>query len=279
MKHIKMLLFALFVIVFVVACSNDGGEEETTTNESEESATNESDEGTKSEGEPAELFISAAASLTDAMDEIKPLYEEEHNVELTFNFAGSGKLAQQIQQGAPVDVFISANENWMDTLVEENLIKEDTRVDVTGNKLVLIVRKDSTIDYSSFEDIELDDVEQIAIGNPESVPAGEYTEAVLKAIDKWDELESKFVFAQDVRQVLTYVETGNAEIGFVYESDAISSDQVKILTESDPSMHDAIIYPGAVTADSEQEEKANQFIEFLLSDEGQEILGKYGFNK
>lgn len=265
MKQLKILLFTLLLFIFATGCSDD--------------ADGIIKENIQNDKEPAELFISAAASLTDAMDEIKPLFEEENNVELKFNFAGSGKLAQQIQQGAPVDVFISANENWMDTLIDENLIREETRVDVTGNKLVLITGSGSSIDYNSFEEIEVADVDQIAIGNPESVPAGEYTEAVLKAIDKWSELENKFVFAQDVRQVLTYVETGNADIGFVYESDAMSTEQVKVLAESDPTMHDAIIYPGAISADSEHEDKGKLFIEFLTSDEGQEILSKYGFNK
>lgn len=262
MIHLKRLFCVLLIVVFIGGCSK-----------ADHSSVKSDD------SEKVELFISAAASLRDAMDELKSNYEAENNVELTFNFAGSGKLAQQIQQGAPVDVFISANENWMDTLVEENLIKAETRANVTGNKLVLIVGNEATIQYNSFADIDPSDAEQIAIGNPESVPAGEYTEAVLKAIGKWEELESKFVFAQDVRQVLTYVETGNAELGFVYESDAISSENVKVLAESDPSMHDAIIYPAAVTADSEHEEESKRLIDFLLSETGQEVLAQYGFSK
>lgn len=260
MKHVKKQIFILILILIVAGCTN-------------ETATNEKDHETQ------KLFISAAASLTDAMEEIAEIYEEENNIELTFNFAGSGKLAQQIQQGADIDVFISANENWMDTLIEEGLVKEDTRENITGNKLVLIVGEDSSISYDSFEELDRNDVDDIAIGNPESVPAGEYTKEILKNLGKWEELEDNFVFAQDVRQVLTYVETGNADIGFVYESDAKISDAVKIIAESDPDMHDPIIYPGAITADSKNEAVAEQFIQFLLSEEGQEILEKYGFTK
>ncbi len=260
MKHVKKQIFILTLILIVAGCTN-------------ETATNEKDHKTQ------KLFISAAASLTDAMEEIAEIYEEENNIELTFNFAGSGKLAQQIQQGADIDVFISANENWMDTLIEEGLVKEDTRENITGNKLVLIVGEDSSISYDSFEELDRNDVDDIAIGNPESVPAGEYTKEILKNLGKWEELEDNFVFAQDVRQVLTYVETGNADIGFVYESDAKISDAVKIIAESDPDMHDPIIYPVAITADSKNEAVAGQFIQFLLSEEGQEILEKYGFTK
>ena len=234
---------------------------------------------TEATEQPKELTISAAASLTDAMDELKEIYEAENNVELTFNFAGSGKLAQQIQQGAPVDVFISANENWLDTLLEEGLIDADSTTDVTGNKLVLIAEKDTTLAYDSFSDINVKELSNIAVGKTESVPAGEYTKKALEAIDKWEEIEPYIVYAKDVRQVLTYVETGNAEIGFVYESDALSSDKVEILTESNPKEHDPIIYPGGVTTETEQEEVAEDFLAFMTSDEAQEILETYGFTK
>lgn len=234
---------------------------------------------TEATEQPKELTISAAASLTDAMDELKEIYEAENNVELTFNFAGSGKLAQQIQQGAPVDVFISANESWLDTLLEEGLIDADSTTDVTGNKLVLIAEKDTTLAYDSFSDINVKELSNIAVGKPESVPAGEYTQKALEAIDKWEEIEPYIVYAKDVRQVLTYVETGNAEIGFVYESDALSSDKVEILTESNPKEHDPIIYPGGVTTETEQEEVAEDFLVFMTSEEAQEILETYGFTK
>ncbi|MEI3604226.1 molybdate ABC transporter substrate-binding protein [Pseudogracilibacillus sp. SE30717A] len=265
MQFLKRSLLFVLILLIIAGCNN--GEEGKgkivdSTNKNQE-----------------ELFVSAAASLTEAMDEITELYEANHDVKLTFNFAGSGKLAQQIQQGAPVDVFISANENWMDSLEDEGLIDTDTRKDIIGNKLVLIVAKDSEMDIDSFNEIDKAELDQIAIGNPESVPAGEYTETILKNIHKWDELEEKFVYAQDVRQVLTYVETGNTDIGFVYESDALSSDQVKILAEADPSMHDPIIYPGAVTSDSTRKEEGYAFLEFLLSESGQKTLNKYGFSK
>lgn len=260
----KLLLFLLTFMLLLTACGADDMASKETENASEETT---------------ELFISAAASLTDAMDDIQEIYEKEHNITLTFNFGGSGKLAQQIQQGAPVDVFISANENWLHSLIEEKLIDSATKVDMTGNKLVLIAKETSDLTYQSFAEINAKELTDVAIGKPESVPAGEYTKEALMSINKWDEVESKVVFAQDVRQVLTYVETGNAEIGFVYESDALSSDQVTVLAEADDSMHDPIVYPAGVTTDSNYKEEAQQFLEFMTSDLAQDVLATYGFTK
>lgn len=276
MKKLGFALLFLIVSLFVVGCSDNTVDESVDAEATEE---NTEAEATEDEGEPVELMVSAAVSLTDALEDIQEVYEEENNVELTFNLAGSGTLAQQIQQGAPADVFISANQDWMDTLEDEDLIIEGTRADVTGNSIVLITQDDSDIDYSSFEDISADDLDQIAVGNPESVPAGNYTKQTLNSIDLWDELEEEIILAKDVRQVLTYVESGNADIGFVYESDALTSDKVKILANSDPEWHDSIIYPGAVIADTKHEDEATDFFNYMLTDEAQNVLKEYGFKQ
>lgn len=264
MKHMKLSFFLLLLLIVAAGCNgNSGAKDGSDARHSEQKD---------------ELFVSAAASLTDALNEIAEIYEKEEMVDITFNFAGSGKLARQIQQGAPVDVFISANANWMADLKEEGLIDADSVIEAAGNKLVLIANKDSPIRYESFAQIDGSDIDRIAIGNPGSVPAGEYAEAVLKKHESWDDLESKFVYAQDVRQVLTYVETGNADVGFVYESDALTSDAVNIVAESDSDLHDSIVYPAAVVADSTMREEARGFLQFLTSEAGQEILHKYGFS-
>lgn len=229
--------------------------------------------------EPTLLKISAAVSLTDALEEMKESYEKEHHVELSFNLAGSGTLAQQIQQGAPVDVFISANQNWMDTLEDEQQIVSNTREDVTGNNLVLIANKESSFQYESFNEINPNDVTEIAVGNPESVPAGGYTKDTLRSLDLWELLQDKIVLAKDVRQVLTYVETGNADIGFVYESDALSSDEIDILATAEAGHHDPIIYPGAIVSDTKNEAEATAFLEYMVTEEAQDILAKHGFKK
>ena len=257
MKKVRCLLFSFALLLFLVGCSNDA---------------------TKSE-EKTKLMVSAAVSLTDALEEIKTIYEKEHSVELTFNLGGSGSLAQQIQQGAPVDVFISANQEWMDTLASDDLIIDSTREDITGNKLVLITGIDSTIAYASITDINDSDIEQIAIGNPESVPAGKYTEQVLQNLNLWDDLESKLVFGKDVRQVLTYVETENVDIGFVYESDALSSQEIKVLATAETGTHEPVIYPAAILKDTKHEKEATDFMTFMASDQAQKVLEKHGFTK
>lgn len=257
MKKVRFLLFPFALLLFLVGCSNDATKSETKT----------------------KLMVSAAVSLTDVLEEIKTIYEKEHSVELTFNLGGSGSLAQQIQQGAPVDVFISANQEWMDTLAADDLIIESTREDITGNKLVLITGKDSTISYESIADINASDIEQIAIGNPESVPAGKYTEQVLQNLNLWNPLENKLVFGKDVRQVLTYVETGNVDIGFVYESDALSSQDIKVLATAEAGTHEPVIYPATILKDTKYEKEATDFMTFMASDQAQEILAKHGFTK
>src|SRR5690606_7964798 len=127
------------------------------------------------------------------------------------------------------------------------------------------------------EDIDTDDVEQVAIGHPESVPAGMYTEEILKKLGKWDQMEDKLVLAKDVRQVLTYVETGNVDIGFVYASDALISNKVKVIAKASSSWHEPIIYPAAVIADTDYKEEATAFTTFMKTEEAQEIFKKYGF--
>jgi len=259
LKKITLLVFLLFSLI-LTACVND---------ENNASATD----------KPVKLMISAATSLTAAMEEIQVLYESQNDVELTFNLGGSGSLAQKIQQGAPVDVFISANLEWMDALVRENLIIGETREEITGNKLVLITGNNSPINYESIDDISAKDIDQIAIGNPESVPAGMYSQQLLHTLDIWDSIEDKLVLAKDVRQVLTYVETGNVDIGFIYESDALTSKSIKVLATVEDGLHDPIIYPAAVLIDTKHENEASDFVEFMASDEAQMIFVKHGFRK
>ncbi|QBQ07098.1 molybdate ABC transporter substrate-binding protein [Sporosarcina pasteurii] len=223
------------------------------------------------------LTISSAVSLSDALEEIKTIYERDHSVRLTFNLGGSGSLAQQIQQGAPVDIFISANENWMDTLVHNDLIDEQSLVTITGNRLVLIAQKGSKLHFPSVDQIIPEKVNQIAIGNPESVPAGKYTQEALQTANLWNDLEEKLILGKDVRQVVTYVETGNVDIGFVYESDALSAEQISILATVPENSHDKITYPGAILASSKHAHEAKDFLTFLTSEQSQQVFEKYGF--
>lgn len=227
--------------------------------------------------EPVDLMISAAISLSDALQEMKEVYEEDHDVNLTFNLGGSGKLAQQIEHDAPSDIFISANEDWMDRLEAKSKIDTDTRTDLTENAIVLIAGENTDMDIDSISDIDPEKLGQIAIGNPDSVPAGKYTEQSLKNMNLWDQMQDNLILAKDVRQVLTYVETGNTDMGFVYESDARTSDEADIIAKADNTSHDPIVYPGAIVDESKQKEAAAHFLEFLSTDDAQAIFKKYGF--
>lgn len=228
--------------------------------------------------EKVEIMVSAAASLTDALNELKTSYEKEHQgVKVTYIFGSSGKLATQIEKGAPSDVFLSASKKDMDSLEAKDLIQKDSRIDFTENALVLITKKDSSLSLTSFEEIDPGKINHFAIGEPEIVPVGRYTKEVFEKLNLWEPMQSKIVLGSDVRQVLTYVESGNAEAGVVYFSDAKISDKVKVLAEANQEWHKPIVYPGAVVADTKHVEEAKVFLTYLLSEQGKEILNKYGF--
>jgi molybdate transport system substrate-binding protein len=228
--------------------------------------------------EKTTLMISAAASLTDVLNELKPVFEDEHpSIELTFNFGGSGKLAQMIIQGAPSDVFLSASESDMDRLQVEDLILKETRVNFAENELALIANKNNPVKVPSFNEISTVTVDHLAIGEPESVPVGSYTKQVLEHLNLWDSLQGSLVLSSNVRQVLTHVELGNADAGIVYASDALRSEKVTIAATADSDWHEPIMYPGAVVSNTSHSEEAGLFLAFLTSKKGQELLHKHGF--
>ncbi|MBS4218487.1 molybdate ABC transporter substrate-binding protein [Bacillus sp. FJAT-49711] len=223
-----------------------------------------------------ELTISAAASLQDALNDIKPLFEEENPyISLNFNFGASGALQQQISQGAPVDLFFSAAEDKFDQLVGDGRIDPKLGIDLVGNELVLVVPTDSSIGIKSFEDLVK--ANQISIGTPESVPAGQYAKETLENLNIWGDLEEKVVYAKDVRQVLTYVETNNVDAGIVYKTDALISPKVQIVESAKENTHAPIIYPVGIIKDSSHPKEANQFYDFLQNKASIDIFEKHGF--
>lgn len=225
-----------------------------------------------------ELMISAAASLTDALNEVKASFESHHpDIVLTFNFGSSGKLAQMITQGAPVDVFLSASEKDMLTLQDNDLIIEETKLPFTKNEIVLITNKEHPAKLESIEEINPATAGHLSIGEPESVPVGRYTKEMLEHLGSWTSLQNNLVYGSDVRQVLTHVEMGNAELGFVYASDAEISPKVEVIATADPDWHEPIVYPGAVVTESLYAEEAERFLTYLASDESKMIFKKYGF--
>lgn len=227
--------------------------------------------------EPVELNISAAASLKDALLEMQPEYEKDNNVKLILNFAASGTLQKQIEEGAPSDIFISAGKKQMDALEEKDLIVKESRKNLLGNSIVLIVAEEAKDKIKKIEDITVADIAKISIGTPESVPAGSYAKESLENLDMWKAVESKIVFAKDVRQVLTYVETGEVDGGIVYSSDAALLKKGVIVGTFPADSHKPVVYPAALINEGKQKEYAEKFLEFLSSDKAIDIFNKYGF--
>lgn len=226
--------------------------------------------------EEVELTVSAAASLQEALYEITENFTKDHpNVKINYNFGASGALQQQISQGAPVDLFFSAAEDKFDQLVEEGLIEKENGVDLVGNEIVLVVPKEATLGIKSFED--LTKAERLSIGTPESVPAGKYAKETLEKLNIWTSVEENMVFAKDVRQVLTYVETNNVDVGIVYKTDALISEKVEIVATADEASHAPIIYPLGVIKNSSHAKEAQKFYEYLQSPSSMTTLEKYGF--
>ena len=170
--------------------------------------------------DPARLTISAAVSLEEALQEIQQLYRRQKpDVQITYNFAGSGTLEQQIEQGAPVDVFISASPRELDALAVKGLLVEESRTDLVQNQIVLVTPRDPKL-VNGFDDLTGAAVKRVALGEPETVPAGRYAKQVLTYFHLFDALQPKLIFTKDVRQALTYVATGNVDAALVYQTEA-----------------------------------------------------------
>jgi molybdate transport system substrate-binding protein len=225
----------------------------------------------------SKLLVSAAASLKDVMQEVNTLYQQSQpGVNISYNFGASGALQQQIEQGAPADIFISAGKRQMDALEQKGLLVPGTRSNLANNRLVLVVPKNST-SITSFNTLADPKVKRISIGEPRSVPAGQYAQQVLQKLKLWDKLKPKLVFANNVRQVLATVESGNADAGLVYATDAKISKQVKVAVTADDKYHSPIVYPMAVLKRSKNVDSAKEFVQFLSSEQAKAVLGKYGF--
>lgn len=225
------------------------------------------------------LTVSAATSLQEALKAVGKIYQVQHpSITINYNFASSGTLTQQIQQGAPVDALISANQKFMDGLANKGLLSPRTRQNLLRNKVVLIAPSQiKGPKISGFKDLAASEVKRITLGQPETVPAGQYGKEVLTALNLYHQLQPKTVFAKDVRQVLSYVETGNVDAGIVYVTDAKISDQVRIVAMAPDQTHQPIIYPGAVLKETKHPQAAKEYVEFLSSSQAQKTFRQYGF--
>lgn len=241
----------------------------------------ESQEAAKTEGEPVEILVAAAASLKNAYEEeLIPMFEERYpGVSVEGTYDSSGKLQTQIEEGLEADVFMSAAEKQMKALDEEGMIASDTITNLLENKIVLIVPAGSSAGLASFEDIEKAGI--IALGDPASVPAGQYAQEALTSLGIWDKIQDKVSFGTNVTEVLNQVAASSAEAGIVYATDAASmSDQVEIVAEApEGSLQKKVIYPVAVVKDSAHQEEAGDFVEFLKSEEAMKVFEEYGFTK
>lgn len=225
-----------------------------------------------------ELTISAAASLKDVMGEIEKVYETDYKeMKLTLNYGGSGSLQQQIENGAPVDIFISAALKQVESLDKKNLLYPNSQINLLKNDVVLIIPKNSKANIKDFFGLGDEKIKKIGIGEPKSVPVGQYSMEIFKKLDIQKMIESKLIYAKDVRAVLTWVETENVDAGIVYKTDAVLSEKIKIIGNAPKDSHSPVIYPAAIIKDSKSIPEAKKFIEFLKGKKAKDIFVKYGF--
>jgi len=223
------------------------------------------------------LTVSAAASLTDAFKEIGARFDATKGSTTRFNFAASGVLIQQILQGAPVDVFVSADQQTMDRGIKEKVLDGGSRKDFAANTLVLVAPVGG-VPVSRVEDLAGEPVKRVAIGKLLTVPVGRYTKEALDSVKLWAAVEPKLVYADSVRQVLDYVARGEADAGFVYRTDAeLMKDKLRIVATV--GGHSPVSYPAATVTDSKQAALAKAFVDYLSGAEAQAILARYGFSK
>jgi len=222
------------------------------------------------------LTVSVAASLTDAIAEIEQTYKREHtDVELRNNSGSSGVLAQEIEQGAPVDIFLSAAAKPLDEVQAKGLIVAGTRRNLLSNTLVLIAPRESPL--RDFQGLADPSMRLMALGDPATVPAGQYGKQTLIALRLYEQVQPRLVLAKDVRQVLAYVEMGNVDAGIVYWTDAQRSGKVRVVATAPESSHDPIVYPVAVIRSGRNEGAAREFVEYLNSPRAKAIFAAHGF--
>lgn len=228
--------------------------------------------------ESKEILVLAAASLTDVLNELATSYKEITGVTVTFSFASSGALQTQIESGSPADIFFSAAQRQMNALEEKDLIETDTRKNLVENKVVLITPVNSALNIKSFNDMANPNVQKIGLGEPKSVPVGQYSEEILSNLSILDIVKPKAVYGSDVRNVLSWVETGEIDCGIVYETDAKIANNINIVTQAPEGSHRKVIYPIAVIKSSQNKEEAQKFIDYISTDSSMEVFNKYGFS-
>lgn len=258
-------LFTMLTMMLLVGCGNEGQQ---STSDTKDTAA----------PEEAELHVAAAASLTDVMKELAEVYAKDHpEISITFNFGSSGALQQAIENGGETDLFYSAGKKQMDALDKAGLLANGTNRDLLINEIVLIVPAKDGKNLKDFYDIASDDIEKIAVGG-EGVPVGQYTAEILTNLNLLDAVKDREVLGTDVRQVLSWVGTGEADCGIVYATDAAITQDVKVICTAPANSHKPVIYPAAALKDSKNLAAAKEFLDFTSSEKARGIFEKYGFS-
>jgi len=229
--------------------------------------------------QPKAITVFAAASLKNALDDVNAAFQKATGIKAVASYGASSALARQIEQGAPADVFVSADLDWMDYSAQKKLIKDDTRVNLLGNRLVLIAPRDSKIDSvaisSGLDLAKLVGGGRISTGEVNSVPVGKYAKSALEKLGLWPSVEKKFAMADNARAALTLVARGEAVLGIVYETDAKIEPGVKVVGIFPPDSHPPIVYPVAETATAKSD--ADAYLAFLRGGIAKTIFEQYGF--
>jgi molybdate transport system substrate-binding protein len=225
----------------------------------------------------AEVRVSAAASLTDALKEIAAAYQRTSRDKITFNFGASSFLARQMEAGAPADVFFSADEARMDELEKKNFVVKETRRSLLSNTLVIVVDKGSKIQIASADDLVKPEIKKIALADPATVPAGVYAKEYLEKINLWAQISKKIIPTDNVRAALAAVESGNVEAGIVYKTDAAISKKTRVGYEIPRDEGPAISYSVALLRDAKEPAAAREFLNCLAEPEASAVFRKFGF--
>jgi molybdate transport system substrate-binding protein len=225
----------------------------------------------------AELNVFAAASLTDALREIAASFDKQTGSRVNLNFGASSLLERQIEEGAPADVFVSADEAKMEELAQKGLIKPETRKDLLGNSLVVVVANDSRLTIEAPEDLLRPEIRKLALADPKAVPAGIYAQKFLERANLFEKLRARIIPTENVRAALAAVEAGNADAAVVYKTDAAISKRVRVAWSVPPGQAPPIVYPVAVLRETRQPQLAAGFVRFLQSPDARAIFTRFGF--
>ena len=285
-KPFAVVMAAMMAAGMLAGCSGSAKEttaaatEAATTAEETKAEETTAEETTAASGEETEILVAAAASLKNAYeDKLIPMFEEANpGVTVKGTYDSSGKLQTQIEEGLEADVFMSAAKKQMTALDEEGMIASDTITDLLENKIVLIVPTGNEKKLEKFEDIE--NADSIALGDPASVPAGQYAQEALTNLGIWDKIQDKVSFGTNVTEVLNQVAAASADAGIVYATDAASmADQVEVVAEApEGSLAKKVIYPVAVVKGTAHEKVAKEFVAFLQTDKAITVFEEYGFS-